>query len=446
MDGNRRVAAFIHDIRWDDLPGPVREKAKLALLDVLGAALSGTQTAAFRIAAGYAETAWPGDTSAILLSGQKANPAGAAFANATAANGFDSDDGAKYTRGHPGAQLFPAALALCEKLGRGGEDLLTAMVVGYEVAMRTGRCWHDHHDIYQACGSWGSVATAAAAAHLLALDVPAIEHALGIAEYNAPNLPMMRDIDNPRMVKHGIGWGAMTGIISAELAQCGFTGIPSLLGFDEYTDWVADIGEHFLIVEGITFKEFASCGWGHSPINAVREVMEEHDIDPDEIAHVRVEGFHETVRLGVDLPSTTEEAQFSTGWPLAAYLLYGEVSPRQTNGDRLGDERLRTLLEKIELVENEQFSEWAALKWVGDPEGRYASQVTITLKDGTQHDSGVFSFSHDYGLGWGLDRVADKFRWLVKDVLPDGQIDSLIEMSQGFDEVENVTELTSLVG
>jgi 2-methylcitrate dehydratase PrpD len=445
MDGDRLVSDFVRNLRWDNLDGAVREKVKLTLLDALGATLSGTQTRISTIAADYAPTAWPGDDASILMYNRTATPAGAAFANGCAANGFDSDDGAKYTRGHPGAQLFPATLAVSEKLGRGGQEMMTAMVVGYEVAMRTGRCWHDHHQVYEACGSWGSVATAAATAHLMGLDAPLIESALGIAEYHAPNLPMMRDIDHPTMVKHGIGWGTVTGITAAELAARGYTGIPSLLSFEKHRDWVSDIGEHYLIVDGVTFKEFASCGWGHSPICAARELVQKHAISADEIAHVRVEGFHETVRLGADPPTTTEEAQFSTGWPLAAFLVYGEVSPRQTNDNRLEDQRIRALLDRIELVENDTFTRWSDMKWKGDPEGRYASRVVITIVDGTQFDSGVYSFSHDYGAGWDADRVAEKFRWLVQDVVADDVKESLVEMALAFDKVADVKELVALV-
>ncbi len=86
-----------------------------------------------------------------------------------------------------------------------------------------------YHDYYRGDGAWGAVACAAAAAHLLGLDAAQVGHALGIAEYHAPNAPMMRDIADPTMVKHAIGWGAMTGVTSAQLAERGFTGIPSLL-------------------------------------------------------------------------------------------------------------------------------------------------------------------------------------------------------------------------
>ena len=80
----------------------------------------------------------------------------------------------------------------------------------------------------------------------------------GIADYNAPNLPMMRDIDHPTMVKHGIGWGALTGIMSAGLAANGFTAVPSLLGHAKYHDWVATIGREYLMVE--RFETLADMG------------------------------------------------------------------------------------------------------------------------------------------------------------------------------------------
>lgn len=445
MNGNQRVAQFIQDTTWDDLPGDVQAKIKQCVLDALGATLSGTLTRVNEIAAQFAERQFAGDEATVLLRRQRATAAGAAFANASAANGFDSDDGAKYTKGHPGAQLLPVTLAMSEKLGKSGREMMTAMVIGYEVAMRTARCWHDHHAIYQACGSWGAVANAAATAHLMGLGWEQIQHALGIAEYHAPNLPMMRDIDDPAMVKHGIGWGSITGIMAAELAALGYTGIPSILGMERYEDWVADIGQEYLTVEGVTFKEFACCGWSHAPILGARKLLQAHDFAVDEIERVRVEGFHETIRLGDRLPATTEEAQFNTAWPLAAFMLHGEVGPAQTLEERLGDARTQALANKIQLVENERFTELADRKRVGDPEGSYSSRVEITLQDGTRYDSGVVSFSHDYGVNWSDAQVATKFRWLVGQVLPEERVEALIGQVWELDRLTTMEPLIALV-
>ena len=339
MDGDSLAARFIVDTTWDNLPEAVQKKARMCLVDNLGATISGARTGVSRIAAQFASTRMPGREATIVLHGKKTTTAGAAFANGCAANGLDTDDSARYAYGHAGAQVFPTALAVAEARGLSGADLLCGLVVGYEVAHRMGRCWHDHHEVYQACGSWGSVACAAVAAHLMKLDVDQARNAIGIAEYHAPNLPMMRDIAHPAMVKHGIGWAPLTGITAAELASFGFTGIPTLFSFEKYREWVADIGQNYLMVDGVAWKAkgYACCGWAHAAVEGSRKLVDEHNVDPRQIDRVVVETFHESAALGTRLPTTTEEAQFNLAWPVAAMLVDGEIGPEQTLERRLQD-------------------------------------------------------------------------------------------------------------
>jgi len=442
------VADFVVKTRWEALPEAVRDQARRCLVDSLGAALSGTLARVSKITSEYAAAAWPGDQATILLQDKRASAVGAAFANGWAANAFDSDDGLRYAYGHGGAQIVPTALAVAESRGLGGRRMLTAMAVGYEVAHRVGRCWHDSHEVYQACGSWGSVASAATAAHLMELTPEQAWQALGIAEYFAPNLPMMRDVDDPAMVKHGIGWGAMTGVISAGLAAEDFTGIPSVLGRDEYREWARDVGEHYIMVDGVGWKEqgYACCGWAHAAVEGARSVIDAHDIALDDIASIQVEGFHETVRLGTELPTTTEEAQFNVAWPVAAMLVDGEIGPGQTLESRLEDPDVRAVASKVELVESEELNELCRLYEQGDPRGRFASKVTVFREDGAAFDSGLVEGSFRFPFPpWSRERMEDKFRWLVRYVLEDGCIDRLLEMAWHFEDVADVAALTELV-
>jgi 2-methylcitrate dehydratase PrpD len=372
--------------------------------------------------------------------------AGAAFANANAANSLDLDDSARYAYGHAGAQIFPTALAVGEALDRTGAEMLTAMVVGYEVAHRIGRCWHVSRDVYQACGSWGSVACAAVAANLMRLTPEQAGHALGIAEYHAPNLPMMRDIDDPTMVKHGIGWGAMTGVTAAGLACRGFTGIPSILAFPEYQEWARDIGENYLMVEGVAWKaaRYACCGWAHAGVEGAARLVREHAIDLVDIARITVAASESTVRLGTRLPVTTEEAQFNQAWPVAAMLVDGEIGPAQTLEARLSDPRIRELAAKVEVVEDEEMERLCQLYAQGDPAGRFASTVTIELRDGRAFDSGLV----DGGLrfpqpGWDEAVMEEKFRWATGFVLPKGKIDALVGMLWRFETAPSVRDLVA---
>jgi 2-methylcitrate dehydratase PrpD len=273
-----------------------------------------------------------------------------------------------------------------------------------------------------------------------------VRHALGIAEYHAPNLPMMRDIDHPGMVKHGIGWGAMTGVMSAELAARGFTGIPSILGFEQYADWVSDFGETYLMVDGVAWKDqgFACCSWAHAAMAGARQLVDTHDIPLDEIARIHVEGFHETVRLGTRLPTTTEEAQFNLAWPVAAMLIDGAVGPSQTLEHRLSDPQIRALAEKVEVVESEELNELCRLFELGDPRGRFASTVRITLEDGMSYHSGMVEAGETHPQpGWDRQRMEEKFRWLAAHVMEEVQAQDLLDTLWGFERVSSVRAFTN---
>lgn len=445
MDGNEMAARFIRSTCWAGLPEVVQHKVKMCLVDIVAATVGGVLTPISDIVAAYATEAWRGNEATILLHDRRASAAGAAFANACAANGLDCDDGAQYTRGHPGAQVFPTALAVGEKMGVGGSAMLAAMVVGYEIAHRAGRCWHSNHQIFQADGSWGSVACAATAANLMGLDEDRIRQALGIAEYHAPNLPMERDLREPAMVKHGHGWGAMTGIVAAELAERGFTGIPSFLGFEEYQDWVATLGDEYVMVDGVDFKRYCSCGWGHMAIAAVKKLRPEHDWGVDDIAAIRVEGHHWTAVLQTSHPTTTEEAQFSVKWPLAAFLIDGEVGPDQILETRLGDASINALVDRIELVESEEIDNLYRPIFEGEEDGSSVSRVVIRLKDGTTLDSGPVPEACRLGPRGDEAGLEQKFRWLTRYVLEEDRIDPLLEMLWHFDELQDVGEFVTLL-
>ncbi len=446
MNGNERAAQFIAQTQWDDLPEAVQHKAKMCLVDIVAAIVGGVLTPISDIAADYAPLAWPGDQATILLQDAKAGAAGAAFANACAANGLDCDDGGRFTRGHQGAQVFPAALAVSEKWGLSGSAMLAAVVVGYEISHRFARCWHHYtHPFFQADGSWGSVACAAAAANLMRLEPETIKHALGIAEYHSPNLPMERDLLAPAMVKHGHGWAAMTGIMAAELAERGFTGIPGLLGFQQFQDWVSTLADEYIIVDGVDFKQFCSCGWGHHSIEAAQQLQREHDWEVAQITAIRVEAHHWTAVLHTAHPTTTEEAQFSVKWPLAVYLIDGQVGPDQILESRFDDANIKALVDKIDLVETDELNDLYRPSFEGTGEGLSANRVVIQLDDDRILDSGLVSDSCRIAAWGDEDRLEKKFRWLTGYVLEERKIDRLLEMLWHFDEVLHVKDLTTLL-
>ena len=405
------------------------------------------------IAADYAGLAWPSGLSTVLATGQRRTAIAAAFANAVASNGTDIDDFGMYTWGHPGAQVVPTALALGEELGVSGAQLIAAVVVGYEVAFRAGRCLNygphaappSANREYRACGSWGSAACAAIGAHLRRLTREQTANALGIAEYHSPDAPMMRDIASPAMVKHAIGVGALTGIMAAELASRGFTGVPSMLLTDEYSSWTADVGREYLLPSAIAWKRFSCCAYSHAALLAVEQIQITRRVPANRVRNIRVESYSDAVKLRVGLPGTTEEAQFSMSWPVAVMLLDGQVHPSSVLPERLADPSVRSLASKVGVVENPELTELFLLSESNDPRGKEAAIVQVELDDGEVLNSGVVAFAPFLDPPPSREAVENKFRWVTLGALPQHNAEKIIRMSRDLSVVQNIGELVELL-
>jgi 2-methylcitrate dehydratase PrpD len=442
------AARFITTIRWADLPEAVTRRAALCLVDTVAAMLAGRAAPSARIAADLAGAWWGPGHAHLVLDGRRVAAPGAGFANAVAANAVDIDDVGIYTWGHPGAQVVPAALALAEQRHLDGRGLLTAIVVGYEMAFRAGRCVNFEASkvaaaqrTYRACGSWGSVACAAIASHVLGLDETATRHALGIAEYHSPDLPLMRDLDAPAMVKHGVGPGVVTGLLAAELASRGFTGITASLDTERFRDFAGDLGTGYLLPEGISWKRFSSCAWTHPALIAAESLMARHAIAPDRIANVLIETYPDAVRLGTRLPATTEEAQFNLAWPVAALLADGQVGPAQVLGGRLGSGVITELARRIEVRVSSELTRLYYLSEVNDPDGKDAAIVTITFRDGTVLSSGLTENVLYPEPGWGEAEMGEKFKWLAAGHVKAAAINDLLSRLLDVASVPDVSAL-----
>lgn len=355
---------FIHRLDFSRLPTEVVHQARRCLVDLVGVAASGRQTDLSRIAHDFAvdHLGAGGRAARLLFDGRKVSAAGAAFAGATTIDSFDSHDGHALTKGHAGVAILPALLAVAEAEGLldggglDGEALLTSVVLGYEIATRAGIALHASACDYHTSGAWNALGCAAVAARLLRLDPERTRHALGIAEYHGPRSQMMRCIDHPTMVKDGSGWGALAGVSAAYLARDGFTGAPAITmeASDQAAIW-ADLGERWLILDQY-FKPWPVCRWAQPAIEAASSLLSEHALAASDIERVEVETFHEAVRLGADLPISTEMAQYAIGFPLAAFIVRGRIGADEIAADGLRDPAIRDMLRRVRLIEEPEFS------------------------------------------------------------------------------------------
>ena len=379
------VCEFVRGLAFRDLPSDVAEQARRCLIDLIGVAAAGRRTSASAIADAYAVTQMCGaDRDArILFDGRRASLAGAAFAGASTIDALDAHDGHPLTKGHAGAAILPALLAVIDGAESGepaadvdGRELLTCLVLGYEIATRAGIALHATVPDYHCSGAWNALGCASVAARLLALDDAQVREALGVAEYFGPRGQMLRTCDSPTMVKDGTGWGAHVGVSAALLARGGFTGAPALtVEREDARGFWSDLGKRWRIREQY-FKAYPVCRWAQPAVEAALALQRAHKFAADDVAALSVESFREAVALGSGraVAATTEDAQYSLRHPIATALVFGDIGPLEVSAPRLADPRVVRLQRAMTLSEDGEFSSlFPAERW---------ARVRVTLADG----------------------------------------------------------------
>lgn len=373
------INAMVFDKKTSDFPASAQNRAALMMLDTIGIAIAATPMEAGIIARDTAVSLYgstnPATTARMMFDGRQASFAGASFATATQIDNLDGHDGFNPAKGHVGVVVLPTLAALME-IGpdMSGPEALAVVITGYEVACRAALSLHASVSDYHTSGAWNTLGVVAMSARALGMTQDQMRQALGIAEYHGPRSQMMREIANPTMLHDGSGWGAMVGLSAVHLAQNGFTGAPALTIEEQMASkWWQDMGQVWHM-EAQYVKPYPICRWAHAAIDAVRAIILEQKITPDEIAAIHVNSFHEAICLFPAMPSTTSQAQYSLAFAIASFVEHGQIGLPQISGDGLADERVAAIIKRITVSEKSIYNERF-------PESRWAD-AQITLQDG----------------------------------------------------------------
>ena len=433
---------FIHDLSWDKVPEEVQTATRMALLDLLGVAASGTATQLSKIVRNHAVSnfgaAQSEQGSRILFDGRRCSIPGAALAGGMLIDSVDAHDGSKPTKGHVGCGVLPAALAFSEADPATTEaELLTKILVGYEIGTRAGIALHATACDYHTSGAWIALAVAALGSRSLGLTRQQTREAVGIAEYHGPRSQMMRCIDHPTMLKDGSGFGSMAGCSAALLARDGFTGAPALtMESDDVKDIWSDLGSRWLVCEQYV-KAYPVCRWAQPAIAGVIAIKEKRSFRPDEVKRVEIGTFHESKRLAVSAPATTEQAQYSLPFPTAAAIVHNDVAVEHIDGPGLADDAVLRISELTELTEVEEYNEcFPALR---------KSHVVIELNDGSVLESGTIQAAGDPEMPFTAEILEQKFMRFATKPLTEERAALLKAQVLSIGDRDNLSEISELI-
>ena len=274
---------------------------------------------------------------------------GAVVAMSHASNSFDIDDGHNLIKGHPGTSFIAGLLASALKQDVNYREFLTTLVIGYDVAVRSGLAIQQHYHYLHSTGAYGAVGTAACMGRILGLDEKQLNNALSIADFHAPFTPVMRAVEYPSMNKDGVPFGALVGATAVMETLAGSTGRTHLLEQPEAVPLLNTLGNRYEIMQ-LYFKPFTCCRWAHQPIQAGLTLMEQHGVKGKDIRSVTVHTFQAAARLSKIIPTETDEAQYNIAYPVAAAFVHGELGYLQVRNEALGDPRVLDMMNRLSFV------------------------------------------------------------------------------------------------
>jgi len=388
-----KLAKYYSSLKSSDMPFDVLNKTRRVFIDFLSCLAVGAQVSEFAgIWNAYVIGLSGRGEATILGKGKKVPAMNAAAAMGIMAHAIELDDGHRWGTSHPSVAVIPAVIAVGEREKSSFPDMLSAMIIGYDVMLRSARAINPSHlkRGFHSTGTCGSLGAAAGCAHLLKLDAAGFGHAISLGGLQSAGLQEMLH-DNPGIKPLQPGKAAMAGVLAADLAKLGARGPGSL--YEGEHGWLKamcgneysraaltdNIGSRWEIMLTYT-KLYPTCRHCHAAIDLARMAKKDLQCTIEQIKKIEIRtyslGFFEVGRIVY--PENIEEAMFSLAFSVALAFDRGNVRLADYTEATIADPKLKKLAAKVSI----KIDEGMDAKY---PEERGAG-IRVLLEDGRIFD------------------------------------------------------------
>jgi 2-methylcitrate dehydratase PrpD len=462
MGTTQRMARFITEAKFEDIPTPAVNLAKLCLLDAVGCAIYGTTRPLGKIITSVVDELGGKPVARVLGTKIETNAVNAAMANGTLGHSEDFDD---FTGGHQAVLLMPVVLAMGEEHRLSGKQALLSYVVGFDITLNvTHAMGSDHyHRGWHNTSSIGTLGSTAAAAKMLNLDEMQTRMALGIGATQAAglraNFGTMTKPFHP-------GNACRAGVMAAKMAQKGYEANPDVM--EHRFGYAAVYGQEMMnlaavprhlghpwalmgsgteIANGIAMKIWPCCGGTHGANTAITRLLKKRPIKAEDVASVDIVTTHEPSCMAPNLrwPESGLQGKFSTWFTVASCIVDGGKLDLSSFTDEAATRpAVQEMLKKVNITQDPDY--------VGRPQralgGAHYWDLTVTLKNGERLVAPRIEATGGRGdtYGWeNREAVFDKFKMLAGAVLKPSQVDAALNGIMSMEQAADVRKIVDPV-
>ena len=438
-----RLARYMVEARGRTLPPNVALAGKQRILDTLGAMVSGARLKPGEMAIRYIRGQGGVPEASVFTTDIRTSAVNAAMTNAMLAHSDETDDVELVTKTHPGSSAVAAALAMAEREGSSGMDLLRAVALGYDVCCRFLMALgpdlvRGSHRSAEGVGS--TFSSVGAAASLARLDEMGMRYALSYAAQQVSGLwSWTSDTEHVEKAFDFAGMGARNGVTAVTMVQAGLTGVRDVMDCEHNVfealsshstpeEMVAGLGSRFYVAE-TAIKAYPVGYPIQAALDAFLTLRRENSLVPDNVERI-------VVRLpadGAGIVDNSSMPDVNCQYLIAVALVDGAVSFANSHSyERMADPKVRAVKQRVELVADRKLM---------DPDAPRGGLVEVTLRDGktvshlTRHPPGTKENPLD------TDGLNAKVRDLMTPVLGAERTEAIIQRVNGLEELDNVRKL-----
>lgn len=442
----QKLAAFAAKLQYGDLSEATVRAAKQCFLDWLANAVRGSQSPSTKLMEKVLarEKCAARDATVFTDAPYRASAMQAALVNGMSSHSLDFDDLHNASIIHLATVVMPAALAVAERDGLSGRELVAAIVAGYEIGARVGETVNPRsYYFWHTTGTAGTFGAAAAAGRLLGLDEARMVACLGTAGTQAAGLWEFL-VDGAMSKTLHAGKAAMHGILAADLSRAGFTAAKRILegdkGFCKAMDPQCDLGKLTVgLGEGYkiddnSFKPYACCKHCHPAINAMLELCAERNLEASQIVSIAVET-NDTAECLVNnaQPKTPYGHKFSLQYCLAAAARYGQVGLDEFTEEKIADTEAQRLMRIVRV----SVSDALQREFLQNPE-KWSVKLRVETEGGASYSKFIPYPKGDPQNPVSYEESEAKFRAMARPVYDEARIEALLRTVRTLETIENI--------